>query len=583
MNDDSKDPKDASADSPADSQALPPKTMTPDKVLQIVLVVVAILGVGGYFGGRQAWRSMKVQRARVQARLAGTLLGEQRFLEAQKAVRTAVQMAPGDPEVLRAAATWCSITGRPEGLMYWDRLSEAEAPTRADLLKKLDLALTLNRVDVSRGVLKELLRTNENDREVLLRTVLHHSRSGHPVLAVQAARSAVSKFPIDPQLQLALGGLLLEFPDRGAQAEARNVLWNVALGTSEWRASAVDALSTSRLLTDGDRLLLIRSIEAREPVSLLDRLRVLDLRSAMVSDRSPLWAQAEALLAAHPGLTNRVLVVRWIGDNGGLRPAASLLPHEAARTNAFAAMAVAELCVRWRAWDGLRALLEQKPSALSPALREAAQGAMASAGGRGSDVAGHFANALQRAAGRLPELLGVATLAEEARQPDAAAKALLGAAELYPPMTVQLCRRVLELVRPMEDLSTARRTLERLGAFLPGEPSVLLERSWLDLLSSERVDRACRTLDTLVDHPGVGTDAQVMRVLADLRAGDASAAMARMEALRVEPGTLKPRLQAVCAATLLANNQPEPARRLAVRIPADQLRSKELELIAPLR
>lgn len=557
--------------------------MKPDKVLLVAWVAIAVLGVGGYFGGRQAWGTIKVRRAREQARSAGTWLAERRFPESQRAIRAAVQMAPDDPEVLRAVATWCTLVGRPEGLMYWDRLSRSEAPTRADLLKKLDLALMLRRVDVSREILRGILRTNEDDREVLVRLVLHHSQSGHPDLAAREAREATSRFPSDPQLQFVLGRQLLELSDRASQAEARNVLWSVALGTSEWRDPAIDALTGSKLLTPGDRLLLVRSIEARQTASLVDRLKVLDLRAAMASDRSPLWGQAEELASRHPGWTNRLQIARWIGENGGTRRAVAILPLETARTNAAAAMAMAELCVRWRAWEALRALVEPEPSALPPALQAAAQGVLASADGRRPEVGTRFSRALQKAAGQPAELLAVATMAEEVGQRDAAMRALLGAAELYPMMTVPLCRRVLELAGPMDDLATARRTLERLGEFLSGEPSVLLERSWLDLLAAERVERARRTLGTLVDHPGLGPEARVMLVLADLRAGDAPAALARVEALAMDPGTLQPRLQAVHAAALLANDRREAARRIAARIPADQLRSRELELIAPLR
>ena len=89
-----------------------------------------------------------------------------------------------------------------------------------------------------------------------------------------------------------------------------------------------------------------------------------------------------------------------------------------------------------------------------------------------------------------------------------------------------------------------------------------------------------KSLTDVLDHPHLGQDARILLALADLKGGDAGAALGRLEAMAVDPSILAPRFQAVYAAVLMANGQREPARRLARQIHTDKLKKKELELIA---
>ncbi len=558
-----------------------PKT-APDTLIFRILMVVAVLGVIGYFGGKFAWRRLRVHRAHQQCAIANQLIEQQLLGDAQKAVRTAIQLAPNDPMVLRTTATWCSLTGRPEGLMYWDRLFQVVRPTRQDRLKKLDLALILHRLDISRDLLKSLLKDNEKDREVLVRAIQHHIQTGRPGIAIKAARIALTAVPDDLQTRFLLGSLLHEIPDRGAQEEARRILWSIALEDSKWRNPSVDLLVQSQLLNDGDRLLLVRSIESRTNISLRDHLLVLDLRRGLIPKPESLWKQAEDLTLQYPGVTNQLYIAQWLAASGGTNRALALLPRAAAGTNAAAAVGTLEMLMQLRAWDEVRRLLDQTPVALPPTVRDAAEGVYASAAGRTADVDAYFANARQKASGHPMDLIQIAAYAELANRPTSAAEILIDAATLNPLLTVQLCQKALGLVRSAEDLSVVRNIIERLADFLPGEAAVLIERSWYDLLFEENLDRAKKSLTEALDHPNLGSDARVLLALADLKGGDASAALGRLEAMSVEPSTLAPRFQAVYAAILMANGQREPARRLARQIKTDKLKQKELELIAGL-
>ena len=567
---------------PADPKESKRRGPTPDKIVFSVISVLLVLGLGGYLVGRKIWTEMRVRRARHLAEDAGNLVKNENYSEAQRAVRAAIQLAPNDPWVIRATATWCSLTSNPDGISYWDRLAQFTTLTEDDQLKKLDLALAINRLDISREILGVLLTNQPNSREVITRAIQHHSQTGDWEAASKAGHLALIKFPTDEQIQFQVGRLLLDIPQSSAQEEARRLLWTVALGNSAWSPAAVDQLVQKRQLNDGDRLLLIHSIEARKPTTLGAQLQVIQLRLAMVVNREPLWHQTGELVAKFPGLSNQVEIALWLINAGGTNQAQALVPREAASTNQMAAEATLEVLTRSQDWTGVRALIEQTPVALPKSAIEAARGVLAAAAGNASETAGYFASALQKAAGHGLELYHLSSYAEFAGNPGIAAMALIQAADLNPMTTVQFCRRALALVQPMDDLTIARRTMEKLVDYLPREPAVLIERSWLDLLLNEQVDRARSALNLFVEHPTLGQEARIALSLAELRQGEKSAALARLEALAVDPASLSPRSQAVYAAVLLANNQREPARRIAIQIPVARLRKKELELIASL-
>ena len=570
---------------PAPAEASQPKGRRPSRRKDLLATIAGLLLLVpvSYYVGRAGWRRLRVVRARTQAQAANQLLHDQKFTEAQRVLRTAIEMAPNDPEVLRLTAEWCTQVNSPDGLIYWDRLAQLVPPTRADLLKKLDLSLALQRLDISRDLLKRLLSQDARDRELLVRAIQFHRQTGQMADAIQVARMALATLPSDSQIQLLLGELLTESTDANARKEARQLLWSVALDNSPWRAAAVDQLAQNRDLSRDDRLLLIHTLEARQPVALSDRLLALTLRLPLATQPEEVWRRADILPGQFPGLTNQIDIALWLAGAGATPRSVALIPSNSAATNAYAAFGTLEILIRAREWPRVHSLIQQDPVALPSSAKEAALGVIAAATGTATDATGYFANAIQKAAGRPVEMILVANYAELAQQPALAAQALLQAAELNPSLTITLCRRAIHLLTAIDDTAISRRIIEKLADYLPREPSMLLERSWLDALFNEQLPRARSSLSQITNHPAVGQDARVTLALVDFRRGESGSALAQLEGLGVDPNTLAPRLRAAYATILQANQQREAARRLAQSIPAGKLSSKEAELLTPIR
>ena len=557
----------------------------PHTVVFRILFSLVLVGLFGVIGGRLIWRHLRLNRARDQASQAEKLMREQKPLAAQPLVRAAYMIAPNDPAILRAAARWSSLVLRPEGLSYWDRLAALGPLTRVEQILQVDLALALNRVDLSRELLKKLVPGNEKDRAVLLRALRYQQQVGSQAKAEAGGKLALISHPTDPEIQFTVGRLYLESSSPPVRMDGRRLLWDVALGQSEWRDAAVDLLSQSQLLDTGDRALLVRTLAARQPDTLANQLQILSLRAASaMGDRelAKLADEAEQLSEKFPTVSDRVNVARWLARSGATNRALAYLPLETVGTNATAAADCLDLLLRARAWPEAAAMLDRKPLALPDATQQAALGLIDASTTR-LDPQGRFAQALRLAAGQPSVLFTVATYAEAGEEFTVACDALLQHAELNPMVTLQSCRRALGLAQRNGDLDAARRSIERLGSYLPGEEVVLLERSWLDLLFRKEVPRAQVALNHLLAHPKFGTSAQVAMALAELRSGQAVAAMTRVENSGWDYTTLPPRHRATIAAVLEANGQREPARRLALTIPEGQLHGPELELVKGLR
>ena len=572
--------KDPSVEENSHSRGIAPETFWFRVVLAFAVAAVVLALVG-----RQGWRQLKIQRGRKLARTASTLIQEQKYPEAQRAIRAAVLMAPSDPEVLRSTARWSALAGRPESLKYWAKYASLVPLTPAEQLEYLDLALALNRLDVSKVLLRQVLARDPKGHEITLRVLRHNVLSGDLDSALKSARTAAEFFPADEQIQLTLGGLLIAQKNRLLQAEGRRVLWNLALGTGPGRDGALEALMSSQVLDRGDKELLIHTLEKREPPTLNDQLKALNLRMGAESsprDREALLQQSLTLATRFPGPTNRLYLAAWLLQVGATNRAIELVPWTEAGTNSGVAVGVLDLLLRSSGPEELPYQLARLSNSLPAGLLEGANAVIAARAGRSGEASGHLAVALKAVANRPAQLLQVATLAEKAGQPATAVDALLRAAEIFPSLTLPSCRRALALVRPLDDLTVARRAMNRLADFLPGEDSVVLERVWLDLLFNDRIDGAVSFLLPILEHPQLGEQARFALALAELRQGKNASALGRIEAAPVDPERLPPRLQAVYVAVLQANDQREQAQRLVRRIPLNSLRGQERELIARL-
>ncbi len=178
-----------------------------------ILVAFVLLLVAG-MSARPAYRQIKGLRARWQVREVAGLVASQRLAEAAKRVRTAVQLAPDDPEVLRVTARFLGNVGSQEAVSYWQKYLSASGNQvlPGERREYAEAALKANRLDLSRPVLSDLLRSNSTSPDLLSLLVQQHRLMNDLPRATTTARLLVSKDPANRRYQLILGAVLLENP-----------------------------------------------------------------------------------------------------------------------------------------------------------------------------------------------------------------------------------------------------------------------------------------------------------------------------------------------------------------------------------
>ncbi len=545
-------------------------------VSMLVVVGVVLIGV---MVGPSIYRKVRRERGIRMGRTAGEMLAANDIPAAARLIRTALQWAPGDPGVSRVAARYCERVGNSEGLTYWGIVLTGPQATRADRLEAAEFALRVGRVDLSGPWLQAVFQESPHELPVLRLMLRHLQRAGNRPGALSFARLVLAEFPSEPEAEFTLGGILMGEATKEQRAEGRRLLWGLAAGTSPFRGSATEALASSPELGRSELELLARTIEARTQTTLHARFEALDLRIRLEPERKQEWVKKGlSLMSPDSEPVDFGQLVLWLDRQGAVGEALPLLDPDRCRTNAILMAARLDALMALNRTDEIERMVAVKPDALAGPLLSAARAALAVRAGHVPEAELLFREAIQSGQNNVPVLTFVAERAEAAGLPLVAIEACQHLLAI-PGSTLDAARRILRLVKPLEDLTVARSTLQRLNAFIPGDENVAGERAWLEALFGEQTDWAMTTLDRLMkahpDHLGW----RFGLALATWRKGKAAAALSLIEETSPDWDKLEPRWQVVYVVVLGANQQREAARRFARRVPQDRLRLQEKTLL----
>lgn len=542
--------------------------------LAIAVVVVAL---GLYYGGRPAYRAYKDQKALLRVAAVDAALKAGKPEVAAPDLRLALALAPGLPEVWRAAGRFCAMVGTEDGVSYWERLAASGECSDQDRLDFAEYAHRLGRVDVVARQLDVLARQPTREARFWRLAVEHLRGRDELDRAVEAARRWFALVPADEEAQFTLGAALLAHPAKHFQAEGRGLLWGLALGDSPWARAAVSEFLAYGDLDRGELETLYRSGErlgAKPTVLAGLRLRI----SREQRDRV-----LEELIQVSSG-TNLLLrrdAVAFLADRNELARSLDLMPQElvasdvrlrSARLQALLDLGRTDQAAREMA-DAGEAL------AVEPHLRLCLEAQLAVK----SDKRDQAARLLQQAvvaSSRLPgPLRFCAIYAERLGFPKESIAAYQKLAE-HPPSTVHASRQVLRLAIASDNLAEAQIALRRASRFLPDDSAFLVGSVYLDLLvgKSSNAERLASVEAVLAKRPG-DAFTRVTLALGRWRSGNLAGALAVLEEGGVDWENAEPRCRAVRAAVLGANLQREAARQIVRSLDVDRLMSAERLLV----
>lgn len=285
-------------------------------------------------------------------------------------VKTALAMAPKEPETLRAAAEYCLQRSDPAGINYYQILIGTPVGGLAEKPNLINLAHATKRLQPAREVLREMLLANSNDTLALRYMVENQPLAGDVERAIKASALALKTDPTNTWFQLTLGSLLMDDPRGGRyQDEGRKLLFSLAINQRQDSRAARNRIARSPNLTKPEMAILQRQIEARTNRVLEDHMLVFDLRQRQNPEEGARIV-VEALKRymqedAHIGLAT---VMGWAASGRHYDPILRTVPAPFAQTNTSIAPLFSALLAAAEKSDELDHFLEAAESSIGKVL-----------------------------------------------------------------------------------------------------------------------------------------------------------------------------------------------------------------------
>lgn len=559
----------------------PRRRSTAGRVFRGILVAFLLFLVAG-MSARPVYRQIKGLRARWQAGEVAGLVASQRWTEAAQRVRTAVRLAPDDPEVLKVTARFLGTVGSQEAVSYWQRYLSVSGNQvlPGERREYAEAALKANRLDLSRPVLSDLLRSNPTSPDLLSLLVQQHRLMNDLPRATATARLLVSKDPVNRRYQLILGSVLLENPSPALRQEGRRLVWALVVDPGESTATAAALLAELPDLGNSEAEAVLRQLSAETNAPLSSRLVLASVKLRFGAE-SPVAVIDQILkeVVAGEDWASTAAVSEWLLRHEPKRLPV-WLPSELARTNRPFQILRAEGLAAAGQWPELKSVVDDPGSGLTTGLRHYFRGRMAMENGRATEAESEYHSAIEAAGQERRWMPRLGRLAEEQGFPLVALQAWERAVE-DPRQAVEAARHISRLARPLDDLTTLRRSVRKLAQFFSSDDSFAAESAILDLLFNEDIPRATATLERVVASQPNHAEWRAGLALARLRAGDPAAGLTLLEESSLGVETASPRSRAIHVALLGSSGQRESARRLVRRIPSEKLRLQERRLIEP--
>ena len=559
------------------------------RLIRRVLIVAAVVGGLGIvariaYGPGKSWWGRRQARASEVLWNAGDLAGSGQRL------KLALQFGPRDPEVLRWAARYCARGGLQQGLMYYEMLLGDRVATRADHVEYAELALALNRIDLAGVEIGRLLAAEPKALD-LLHLLVRQQRAARDIpAAIRTARYALLLSPADTHSQWVLGSLLLgKKTDPAAMGEGRRLLLGLVVANAANAGQAVSSLAAAGGLGRGEMEVLLKWLSAHPPVSMLDRLLAVDLRLMLNPGQSnSLVAETVRSLGPELMTTNLPAVINWASARGGSPVLLESLPMSVAVTNRAVLELRAVVLANLKEWDDLEALMTTSESRFERFLIESLRGRVAVARGRRAEAQPHFEAAIEAPGVRVFQLRTFARELEAVGEPVMAARSLRRAMALASKsgdssVALNSGIEVLRLLGSTDESEMIRDTLRQMNDALPGDDAIAGERAWYDLLFKEPGTKAGDIGRRLHARHPEEVQWRFLAALGELEAGKAMEALQVIEEQPVTWSQLRPRWKAVYVAALGAGGRREAARRFALQLPDDSLKSIERRLVSPWR
>ena len=550
--------------------------------LRWVLLVLAVCGVTGLLAARPVWRTIKAQRARGFAQEAAELIRQEKWDLAFEKTRSALQLAPTHPEILRLAAHLHARAGLEMGFPYFEALLSTDSATREDKEELVALALGTGHNDLAASHLKALLEEPAPSARTFLLAAQLQGGLRRTSNAVHYARQAVRVDPGNPTNLLTLGRILLASRSAPLQTEARDLIRPLARSPGPLQAAAIGVMLSNPETQRSDREEVLALLEAKPRRTLVEELLLQDV--AVSLDPSRRTEIADRLVQDHGRSSpeNTLAVGAWLNRQQLHARTLDLVPPE------LAVQSPSLIQLRFEALTGTgdaRGAYDFVVQISPPGHPLQIEFLRCQAATRLKDqeaIDRHFKNLLVIAAREPRQLRTVADFALRNGRKDIALQAAQQLAR-NPRDAAAAYTTLLRIADSEGETWPARDHAKKL-ATLRGktvDDALKLQIAYYDLLLEENLEAAFATATAMHQANPDDFTRRVVLGLGHLRRGQPQAAVELIDHQLVAWNQLPAGIRAITVAILGANRRDSATAKLVGRVPLARLKPEERELIRP--
>ncbi len=545
--------------------------------------------------------SVKRWQSRRHAEKSFAFLAKQNVADARREAVAAYQLAPNEPQAVRAVARFLTRVRDPQALEFWRRLQQITPLTPEDLRDEAAIALVFG--DANRAA-----------------------------DAINVLTAAKNRGPADLLLNAQLAVL------NGANAQARNILKQViddarSDDAQKFQATvmqlAIDQVSGSGVDSPAAWPRLEQLAERKDETG-LNALVLLASRAMSSNDRGPsplhlTSAQISEMLLQHPRaqvsqkllaldllehenparhdeLINRAIadlgnadaqrlaaLAGWLNAKGEYQRELDAIPLEKAMQNRDLFLQHLDALAGLGRWSEIKDLLNSDRFPLEPVMQLMYLARCNAQLGERTASDNNWQRAIEAARADSAKLMAVGNYAEKNGAFEIAKSAYDAAAVETPKSRVAQQAR-LRLAQAQRDSTEIRKVLAEMLRLWPNDTAVQSDEAYLRLLSLGQANTGANSAADLRQIEQLAQDLvrrepanlahRTLLALARLHQNRPADALAVYQDLQISPDAFTPSARAVHAAVLAANNDTAGAKSEAEKIPPGALLPEERALIA---
>lgn len=497
---------------------------------------------------------------------------------AQSKAAAAFQLAPGNFDVVRAAARVTASQKDPQAIGFYRSLARSGVATGEDFAALAEVALEAGRFDVfEQNVHLALERLPAGDLRIERMLGRYALMNGDFSAAIAAFRHVSDSDPDSATAKLDLAAALLAAPELSARRTAPSMVEEAVRIQPDLANPALRLLAGTEGLLRETRLDATSRLLATGDLSLEDRLDILRMRIAI--DPSLRTPTVEEVIEStdFDTMNDRIVVAKWLVHLGENQRAFDMIPLQEAATRVDWFLVWLDAAAGLGRWSDVERAITRPDAALPAFIRELFLGrALAAQGKPGSAM--HYERAITAAGGDIERLVYLAGYFSAIGQFSLAERALNRLAE-DPASARTAWEALIGLYRRQKDTKALLETLERMESRWKGDPIIENDLLYVRLLTRQNLAHTAETARAAaLEKPG-NLPFQITHALALLRQDRAAEAAAIFEGSNLQLGQLLPHQRVVLAAILAENGDEGSARDVAALIDRDLLLPEEAALL----